>query len=400
MEDIMGLANTPRANQLHIGIFGKRNSGKSSFINAITNQELAIVSDVAGTTADPVYKTMEVHGIGPCVFIDTAGFDDIGSLGKMRVAKTKEVMDKTDLAVLILTDGDVEQEVIWARELKSKKIPYLLVLNKIDECKDLDPIKDKIIQVFKEEPLCISAKKGQNIQSIREALIRKLPLEYEQESIVGDLIAPLDVVVLVMPQDIQAPKGRLILPQVQTIRDLLDHHAMVVSCTTEQFSHTLGQLVKPPKLIITDSQAFQEVYRQKPKESLLTSFSVLFAKYKGDIQAFVEGASAIATLTQESRVLIAEACTHAPLSEDIGRVKIPTLLRKRIGQQLTIDIVSGSDFPENLSSYDLIIHCGACMFNRKYVLSRIAKASNQGVKITNYGITMAYLMGILEDVCY
>jgi [FeFe] hydrogenase H-cluster maturation GTPase HydF len=248
--------------------------------------------------------------------------------------------------------------------------------------------------------LLVSAKTGEGIQKIRERLIRSLPEDYEKPDIVGHLVQPKDLVLLVMPQDIQAPKGRLILPQVQTIRDLLDHKALVVSCTTDCLDATLSALAYPPKLIITDSQVFKTVYEKKPKESLLTSFSVLFAEYKGDIEAFVSGAKAIDNLTEESHVLIAEACTHAPLTEDIGREKIPRLLRQKVGNGLTIDMVSGTDFPNDLSKYDLIIHCGACMFNRKYVLSRVEHAREQKVPITNYGVAIAKLMGILDKITY
>lgn len=396
----MSLTDTPRSNRLHIGIYGKRNSGKSSLINALTNQNAAIVSDVAGTTADPVYKTMEIHGIGPCVFIDTAGFDDEGTLGTMRVEKTKSALEKTDIALLVCSDDQNEEELSWAKDFAKKKIPYLLVLNKIDEHTDKENLAATLEKQFKKKPLQVSALQKTGIEELRQALIRSIPEDYEQESIVGNLAETGDLVLLVMPQDIQAPKGRLILPQVQIMRDLLDKKCLIMSCTTDKLDETLKALAYPPKLIITDSQVFSTVYEKKPKESNLTSFSVLFARYKGDIQSYVEGARAIENLTEDSHVLIAEACTHAPLTEDIGREKIPRFLRKRIGENLKIDIVAGNDYPKDLTGYDLIIHCGACMFNRKYVLSRQEQAREANVPMTNYGIVIAYLNNILDKIKY
>lgn len=399
-EDFMGLNQTPRSNQLHIGIFGKRNSGKSTLINAITGQDVSLISDTPGTTTDPVYKTMEIFGIGPCVLIDTAGFDDDGELGLMRVEKTKQALDKTDVALIVICSNTIDVEKEWIDKCKKRGIPFIIIINKIDELKDTDEIYDSIFDVTGETPLLVSAKDRTGIDKIKDEIIRKLPEEYEAKSITGDLVEEGDVVVLVMPQDIQAPKGRLILPQVQTIRDLLDHKCMIMSCTTDKFKETLDSLKNPPKLIITDSQVFPQVYENKPEESLLTSFSVLFARHKGDIKYFVEGAKQIGKLDENSRVLIAEACTHAPLEEDIGREKIPGMLRKRISPNLRIDMVSGSDFPEDLSAYDLIIHCGACMFNKKHVMSRVEKAKAQEVPVTNYGVTIAYLIGILDKVVY
>lgn len=393
----MGLQETPNANRLHIGIFGKRNSGKSSLLNAITKQSVSMVSDIAGTTTDPVMKAMELHGIGPVVFFDTAGFDDDGLLGTMRVEKTREVMDKTDIAILVFHDADISWEIEWWKKFKEKNIPVLCVYNKHDNL-DYGCILDKIKGSIQDNVLIINIKTRENINTIREHLIRLLPQNYQEESIIGHLVKEDDVVLLVMPQDIQAPKGRLILPQVQTIRDLLDHKCIIQTCTTDNMHIALSSLTKSPNLIITDSQVFKLVYEQKPKDSLLTSFSVLFAKYKGDIAYFMESAKIIDTLTEESHVLIAEACTHAPLSEDIGRVKIPALLRKRIGKNLSISMVSGTDFPENLKEYDLIIHCGACMFNKKHVLSRVEKAKASGVPMTNYGVTIAFINKILDKI--
>ena len=396
----MSLTNTPSANRLHIGLFGKRNSGKSSLINALTNQDIALVSSVAGTTTDPVYKAMEIHGIGPCIFIDTAGFDDAGELGEMRVQKTKEALLKTDVALLLFSGEDFTLEVEWLESLRKNKTAVIAVVNKADLLKDADAVCRKIERECKLVPAVVSAKCGTGIKALIEKIVREMPEGFEAESITGRFVSPSDVVLLVMPQDIQAPKGRLILPQVQTIRDLLDHQCVVVSTTVNLLERSLGALKEPPKLIITDSQAFQEVYEKKPLESLLTSFSVLFAEYKGDIQEFVRGADAIDSLTEQSHVLIAEACTHAPLAEDIGREKIPRALKKRYGNGLHVSVVSGADFPEDLSGYDLIIHCGACMFNRKYVLSRIERAKNQGVPITNYGVALAKLTGILSKIVY
>lgn len=396
----MSLQDTPRANRIHIGLFGKRNSGKSSLINALTGQEVAVVSEYAGTTTDPVYKSMEIHGIGPCVFIDTAGLDDEGELGELRIRQTLRAMDRTDIALLVCTDADVSREKQWKDMLVEKNIPVIVLLNKSDLLEDPLATARAIEQQLQQVPLIVSAAHKSNIEDIRRALIGKLPDETMSTGITGRLVKENDVVLLVMPQDIQAPKGRLILPQVQTLRELLDRKCIVSCCTTDKLQATLGALVQPPALIITDSQVFKTVYEQKPPESRLTSFSVLFAQYKGDIDYYLEGANAIDRLTEQSRVLIAEACTHAPLTEDIGRVKIPAMLRKRFGQGLTIDIVSGADFPEDLTPYQLVIHCGACMFNRKYVLQRIAQARKQQVPMTNYGVTIAYVQGILDKIDY
>lgn len=396
----MSLQDTPRANRIHIGLFGKRNSGKSSLINALTGQEVAVVSEYAGTTTDPVYKSMEIHGIGPCVFIDSAGLDDEGELGELRVRQTLRAMDRTDIALLVCTDADVSREKQWKDMLAEKNIPVIVLLNKSDLLEDPLATARAIEQQLQQVPLIVSAVNNSNIEDIRRALIGKLPDETMSTGITGRLVKENDVVLLVMPQDIQAPKGRLILPQVQTLRELLDRKCIISCCTTDKLQATLGALAQPPALIITDSQVFKTVYEQKPPESRLTSFSVLFAQYKGDIDYYLEGANAINRLTEQSRVLIAEACTHAPLTEDIGRVKIPAMLRKRFGQGLTIDIVSGADFPEDLTPYQLVIHCGACMFNRKYVLQRIAQARKQQVPMTNYGVTIAYVQGILDKIDY
>lgn len=396
----MSLTDTPNANRLHIALFGKRNSGKSSLINALTGQDTAIVSDTAGTTTDLVSKAMEIHGIGPCLFIDTPGFDDEGELGEMRIGRTLKAIEKTDIALLLCEDDALFCEYEMWKQLKEKNIPVILILNKTDVRENAVELAAQMEQQFNIRPLLVSAKERTGIEKIRQAILEKLPSDFGQQSITGALVAENDLVLLVMPQDIQAPKGRLILPQVQTIRELLDKKCLVMTCTTDKLSETLQAFARPPKLIITDSQVFKTVYEQKPEESKLTSFSVLFAEYKGDIHYYVESAAAIESLTESSRVLIAEACTHAPLSEDIGRVKLPHLLRKRIGEKLPIDIVSGTDFPQDLTPYSLVIHCGACMFNRKYVLSRIERAREQHIPMTNYGVAIAYLNGILNQIEY
>lgn len=396
----MSLQDTPRAERLHIGLFGKRNSGKSSLVNALTGQEIALVSDVAGTTTDPVYKAMEIHGIGPCVFIDTAGFDDEGELGAMRVAKTRDALDRTDIAIVVFGSGDSTMEFAWIADLKKRKTPVIPVINKIDILGDTSELQASIRAKVGRDALLVSALEKKGIEKIREAIIYHLPEDYDAIRITGDLVEDGDLVLLVMPQDIQAPKGRLILPQVQTLRELLDTKCIVMSTTTDKMDEALLAMARPPKLIITDSQVFKTVYEKKPKESMLTSFSVLFAQYKGDLAFFAESAAVIESLTEESKVLIAEACTHAPLHEDIGRVKLPRMLKKKVGEGLTIHHVSGVDFPADLTGYDLIIQCGACMFNRKYVLTRVESAQKQGVPMSNYGVVLAYLSGILDKIVW
>lgn len=392
------LNQTPRSSRLHIAIFGKMNAGKSSLINAITGQNTALVSKTAGTTTDPVYKSMELHPIGPCVLIDTAGFDDASELGKMRVEKTRKVLDTADICVVVFTDEGTDEEAKWIDKIKKRGLAVLAVLNKSDALENVDEIKKRIAARFDVPVVVASATERRGIDEIKDLLVKMAPKDFELPSITGHLVKKEDVVLLVMPQDIQAPKGRLILPQVQTIRDLLENECIVVSATTKTLKSALGALAYPPKLIITDSQVFSQVASVKPKESMLTSFSVLFARYKGDIQALLQGAAAIDTLRPTDRVLIAEACTHAPQKEDIGRVKLPRMLRKKVGEELKVDVVGGSDFPSDLTSYALIIHCGACMFNRRYVLSRVNEAKRQGVPITNYGIALAKLSGILDRI--
>lgn len=390
-----GLQETPAAQRLHIALYGRRNAGKSSLINALTGQQVALVSPVAGTTADPVKKAMELHPIGPVLFIDTAGYDDEGELGQLRVEATRDTLTRADVALLVIAGAPSQEDLQWAQQLKEQNTPFLVVQTKGDLAAPAQLPPD-----LAERAVAVSAATGEGIEALRAALTALVPEDFGRQDLTRGLCSAGDVVLLVMPQDIQAPKGRLILPQVRTIRHLLDLKCTVVSTTADGLDGALAALSAPPKLIITDSQCFPLVAAKKPGESLLTSFSILMAADKGDIDAFAQGAKAIGTLTQHSRVLIAEGCTHAPLEEDIGRVKIPNLLRKRVGQGLQVDVVAGNDFPHDLTGYDLVIHCGGCMFNRAYVLSRLAQAQGQGVPMTNYGVAIAYLTGILNQVSW
>ena len=404
------LNESPSANRLHIGVFGKTNSGKSSFINAFTNQNVSIVSEIEGTTTDLVYKAMEINPLGPCVIIDTAGSSDQSKLGEKRLEKTMLAASKTDIAIVVLSVTDDINEIDnWYEIFRKKQTPILFIINKADLDSGkaafykeaiFDKIEEKVNTKGGQriEALVVSSLTGKGIDKVRSALESLVPENYGNEFITGDLVAENDLVLLVMPQDIQAPKGRLILPQVQTIRELLDKKCLVVSVTTDKLLEVLPLLVKAPKLIITDSQVFKYVYDNKPKESMLTSFSVLFAAYKGDLPYYMEGARAIDSLNSNSKVLIAECCTHAPLQEDIGRVKIPNMLKKRFGQNLKVEVVSGTDFPSDIENYDLIIQCGACMFNKKYVMSRIEQAKEKKIPMTNYGVTIAHLTGILDKI--
>lgn len=406
----MSLQDTPRANRLHIGLFGRRNAGKSSLLNALTKQGASLVSEVAGTTTDPVYKAMELPGAGAVVFIDTAGFDDTGALGEARVAKTRQAAEKTDLALLLFPAEEMAAEKEWAAWFRARKTPVIAIVSRADERPDGG--MSLAARVRKETglaPICVSASDAgapasagatsrQDLAELRSAILRAIPAEYDAVSVTGGLAQSGDTVLLVMPQDIAAPKGRLILPQVQTIRDLLDRACVVVAVTADGFRAALAALKEPPALIVTDSQVFPEIWRQKPPESRLTSFSVLFANYKGDIDYYAASAQTLDALSKNARILIAEACTHAPLAEDIGRVKLPKALRKRLGDGITIEVVSGTDFPADLSPYDLIVHCGGCMFNRRYVMARIAAARAQNKPMTNYGILLAKLAGILDKI--
>ena len=396
----MSLNETPRAERLSIGIFGKRNSGKSSLINALAGHEIAIVSEHAGTTADPVYKSIEIPSLGPCVLIDTAGYDDIGDLGELRVSQSKKAAEKTDISLIVISDFVTDEDMEWFEYFKDKNIPTIVVLNKVDliENSALKVKVKEIKETFNTNPILVSSQTRKGINTLLNELTRNLPEDFDSKSITQNLVKEGDTVLLVMPQDQQAPKGRLILPQVQTIRELLDKRCIVISSTVDKLEESLKALKNPPSLIITDSQVFKQVYELKPEKSKLTSFSVLFAGYKGDIKYFAESAALLDSLKEDSKILIAEACTHVPQKEDIGRVKIPNMLRQRFGDKITITNVSGNDFPTDIETYDLIIHCGACMFNRRYVLQRIETAKLKKVPMTNYGIVIAYLTGILDKI--
>ena len=383
---------------MHIALFGRRNAGKSSLINALTGQQIAIVSDVAGTTTDPVSKSMEILPLGPCVLIDTAGFDDSGAVGDLRTERTREVIKQTDIAILVTDGTTLDDEVAWATLLKQANVPYVAALNKVDLMPEVpSTLLTDMAKRLGCDVIPVSAMNGTGLDVLRNTLAGLMP-ESGKQSLTGNLAQAGDTVLLVMPQDPQAPKGRLILPQVQTLRDLMDKGCIAICCTTEDIDRALSSLHEPPHLIITDSQVFDIVEKKKPEGTLLTSFSVLMAAHKGDTRFFVRSAMAIDRLTEQSRVLIAEACTHAPLAEDIGREKIPRMLCQRVGQGLTVDIVAGKDFPPDVTSYDLVIHCGGCMFNRKFMLSRVEQCRRQGTPMTNYGITIAHIKGILGKV--
>ena len=391
-----------RSNRYHIGIFGRRNAGKSTLLNALTGQDVSIVSDVAGTTTDTVWKNIELPGIGAAVIADTAGFDDIGELGNMRNERTKRASQQVDMAIILVTGkpDDASFEIEWRDFFKKAEIPTIFVLTKCDSDADTDSDADSDTwsQIIGQEVLPISALNGKGI----DVLLAKMASLYSKDDNLDDITYSLvkagDVVVLVMPQDASAPKGRLIQPQVVTLRNLLDKHALALCCAPEELPQMLESLKTPPALIITDSQVFAQVQPLTPKETKLTSFSVLMARHKGDIDTFREGADALMALPKNGKVLIAEACSHIPQNEDIGRVKLPRMLRKKFGEELQIDIVSGNDFPEDLSQYDLVIHCGACMFTRRHVLSRVRRAKAQNIPITNYGIAIAALTDILNKV--
>lgn len=405
------MTQTPQAQRLHIGIYGRRNSGKSSLVNSITGQDIALVSSTPGTTTDPVHKAIELPHLGACTIVDTAGYDDDDkAIGTQRVARSIRTLEQIDIAIVMLsveilaTQGyTLDWEKSWLSELSIRKIPTLVILSQIDRVPNSEPwlnlLRTELKLPAQTPSIAISTKLDIGIDNIRDILPSLLPEDFGTQTITGNLCESGDVVVLVMPQDGSAPKGRLILPQVQTTRELLDKGCVIISCTPEKLPASLDALKNPPKLIITDSQVFASVYPIKPEGSLLTSFSVLFAAYKGDIELFVNGAKALDKLTPSSKVLIAEACTHAPQTEDIGRVKIPNLLRKRYGVQ-DIEVTSGVNYPDNLQRYDLIIHCGSCMFNRAHTLRRIARAQSQEVPITNYGICLAHLTGILDKISY
>lgn len=392
------MKDTQRSNRYHIGIFGRRNVGKSTLLNALTGQDVSIVSDVAGTTTDTVWKNIELPGIGAAVIGDTAGFDDIGELGGMRNERTRRAAQQIDMA-LVLVNGkpdDAAYELEWRDFFRNADIPVVFVMTKCDSVDDenLNLWND----ILQQELCCVSAKEGRGLDLLLERIAALYKNDDNLDDITHTLVKAGDVVVLVMPQDAQAPKGRLIQPQVVTLRNLLDKHALALCCAPEELPQMLENLKTPPSLIITDSQVFAQVQPLTPKETKLTSFSVLMARHKGDIDSFRDGADALMALPKNGKVLIAEACSHIPQNEDIGRVKLPRMLRKKFGEDLNIDIVSGNDFPEDLSQYNLIIHCGACMFTRRHVLSRVRRAKAQNIPITNYGIAIAALTGILNSV--
>lgn len=389
------LNETPRGSRLHIALFGRRNAGKSSLINALTNQNTAIVSEMPGTTTDPVYKSMEVLPIGPVVLIDTAGIDDEGELGGLRVRKTISVLNKTDLMLLLVDpeQGVGEDELSLLRQAEKLGIPVVGVLSK----QDLQTERCGDLAARLGAPLVpVSAKTGRGLDELKKEIIRSAPREGTAPCIVGDLIGPGDTVVLVVPIDLAAPKGRLILPQVQTIRDVLDNDACALVVKERELKKALSNLSDKPKLVVTDSQAFLKADADTPKDILLTSFSILFARYKGNLGTLVSGALAAENLKPGDRVLIAEACTHHRVADDIGSVKIPRWLRQRVGGELQFDWSSGSELPENLEDYQLIVHCGACMINRREMLHRLRQAVAAGVPIVNYGVLIAYLHGILK----
>ena len=392
------MSQIQRSNRTHIVIFGRRNVGKSSLVNAFAGQTVSIVSDVAGTTTDVVWKNMELPGIGAVVIGDTAGYDDCGELGAMRVETTKKVLPRTDIALLVLhgNPADCVLEKEWLAMLEKRGVPVVLVLGHSD-------IRDKAEEwknVLGRDVIAFSSVTGEGKEKLLAAMAVALQDKITDDDLTAGLVAAGDIVVLVMPQDAQAPKGRLIQPQVQTLRNLLDKHAIPLCCAPEELSCLLKSLNKTPSLIITDSQVFAQVEKLKPEDCRLTSFSVLMARQKGDIAVFRKGADVLMSLQSNARILIAEACSHIPQNEDIGRVKLPRMLRNRFGDDLSITVVSGNDFPEDLSSYDLVIHCGACMFTKHHVMARVRQAVAQNVPITNYGIAIAALTGIINKVVY
>ena len=385
----MGLNSTPNSDRIHIGIFGKRNAGKSSLINALTNQPIAIVSDVLGTTTDPVFKAMEILPLGPVMIIDTPGIDDSGELGKMRVKKSYQVLNKTDIAILVVEkDNFSDEDTRLLEKIKAKNIPYIICHNK---CDNADEIKEASAN-----EIYVSAKDNTNIYELKELIGKLVKQEENNRRVVGDLIEQNDVIVLVVPIDKAAPKGRLILPQQQTIRDILDSGAVSVVTRDNELPETLKALGKKPKMVITDSQAFARVSKDTPNDIPLTSFSILFARYKGDLISAVRGAAALDKLQDGDKILISEGCTHHRQCGDIGTVKLPALIKKHTGKDVTFEFTSGTQFPETLDGYKLVIHCGGCMLNEREMKYRINSATDSGVPITNYGIAIAKMNGILE----
>jgi len=390
------MQTTPKGLRLHIGLYGRRNVGKSSILNAVTGQSVAIVSDVAGTTTDPVEKAMELLPIGPVLFIDTAGIDDVGELGQQRIDKTIKAIRRTEVAILVVESGcwgDFEESLL--EKFDAASVPVVVVFNKIDITPaDID-IK-KTLKQAKRQVVEMVASERKGVSEFKQALLAEMPAEFiTPPPIVGDLINPGSMVVLVVPIDLEAPKGRLILPQVQTIRDILDNDAYCCVVKERELRDLLKNLKKPPALVVTDSQAFLKVGGDTPADIKMTSFSILFARLKGDLPSFVEGVATIDKLIPGDRILVAEACTHHEVCEDIGRVKIPRWLTQYVGGELQFDTVSGQDFPDDLSPYKLVIHCGSCTFNRRSLLARIVQCKQADVPITNYGIAIAFSLGML-----
>lgn len=386
----MSLNNTPSADRIHIGIFGKRNAGKSSVINAITGQNLAIVSDIKGTTTDPVLKAMELLPLGPVVMIDTPGLDDSGELGKLRIRKAYQILNKTDIAVLVVdgSAGMTDEDEQILTQIKTKEIPYVIVMNKADLVSDTSILpQDNMIWV--------STVDNYNIYELKELIAKQAPKEDNTRRIVGDLIQPSDFIVLVVPIDSAAPKGRLILPQQQTIRDVLESNATAIVVKETELKETLASLGKKPKIVITDSQAFERVAADTPEDILLTSFSILFARYKGNLKSVVAGAKALDTLEDGDTILISEGCTHHRQCEDIGTVKLPNWIRKYTNKDLHFEFTSGTEFPLELSKYKVIVHCGGCTLNEREMKYRLKCAEDAGIPMTNYGIAIAQMHGIL-----
>ncbi len=389
------MQDTPKANRLHIAIFGRRNAGKSSLINALTQQDIALVSAIPGTTTDPVFKAMEIQPLGPCMIIDTAGIDDVGELGELRTKKSRAVLNQTDLALLVIDPaaGISEFERELKEEIIARDIPVIGVLNKTD----LGPVETNQLEKELGLPLVpVSSRTREGIRLLKERIIQSAPAAFEEPHIVGDLLSPGDICVLVVPIDLAAPKGRLILPQVQTIRDILDNDAIATIVKESGLREALAGLAQKPHLVITDSQAFRQVAAETPDDVLMTSFSILFARYKGDLLELVRGAKAIETLRPGDKVLIAEACTHHAQADDIGRVQIPRWLCQYVGGELDFQWSSGSGYPDNLAEFKLVVHCGACMINRRQMLHRIDMARENHVPIVNYGVLLAFVHGILD----
>lgn len=397
----MSLLATPRGMRLHIAFFGRRNVGKSSLLNAITRQEVSIVSDQAGTTTDPVEKPMELLPLGPVLFIDTAGIDDVGALGELRARRTMQVFDRTDLGVIVTEAGEwgeFEDQIL--EELRQREVPAVAVFNKSDTLDGRPavplPVAERLA-ALEVRSVVVSALRRAGLLDLRQALLESAPEHFiENPAILADLVGPDGLAVLVVPVDKEAPRGRLILPQVQSIRDLLDADAMALVVKERELRTALARLKEPPRLVVTDSQAFLKVAADTPREVPLTSFSILFARFKGDLTTQVEGALALEDLRPGDRVLISEACSHHPIADDIGRVKIPRWLNQYVGGKLEFETMQGHDFPEDIARYNLVIHCGACTFNRRAMLSRILRCKQAGVPITNYGLAIAYSLGIFE----